>query len=276
MISVRTLKLTIAYDGTNFAGWQRQATERTVQAAIEDALRPIEGERVAVTGAGRTDAGVHAAGQVASFKLTSGIGAIELQRALNATLPDDVRILDVEERSPEFNARFDARHKTYHYLLWSGGILPPSVRHHVWHVPQPLDVPTMNAAAEILVGTHDFAAFQAAGSDVQTTVRELLVSRVSRLAPGPTVASDDRLIRYEVTGTGFLRHMVRNIVGTLVDAGRGRLTLEDVRAILGSRDRGRASATAPSHGLTLWSVEYKTDAETARSTTNAESSSETA
>jgi tRNA pseudouridine38-40 synthase len=273
---VRTLKLTIAYDGTDFAGWQRQANERTVQAAIEDALRPIEGERVVVTGAGRTDAGVHAAGQVASFKLKSGIGELELQRALNATLPDDVRVLDVEERSPEFNARFDARRKTYHYLLWSGGILPPSLRHHAWHLPQPLDLPTMNAAAAILVGTHDFAAFQAAGSDVQTTVREVVVSRMAPLAPGPTVAIGDRLIRYEVTGSGFLRHMVRNIVGTLVDAGRGRLTREDVRAILGSRDRGRASATAPPHGLMLWTVEYKTDAETAPSTTNRESRSETA
>jgi tRNA pseudouridine38-40 synthase len=273
---VRTLKLTIAYDGTNFAGWQRQTTERTVQATIEDAIRPIEGERVVLTGAGRTDAGVHAAGQAASLTLKSAIGASELQRALNATLPDDVRIVDIDERPPQFNARFDARRKTYHYLLWSGGILPPSLRHHAWHVPQRLDLATMNAAAEILVGTHDFAAFQAAGSDVQTTVRELVTSRIARLPSGPTVAIGDRLMRYEVTGSGFLRHMVRNIVGTLVDAGRGRLTPEDVRAILASRDRGRASATAPPHGLTLWTVEYETDAEATPSATNAESSSQTA
>jgi tRNA pseudouridine38-40 synthase len=260
---VRSLKLTIAYDGTDFAGWQRQATERTVQAAIEDTLLPIEGERVVITGAGRTDAGVHAAGQVASFRMQSGIDTADLQRALNATLPDDIRILDVEEVSPEFNARFDAQRKTYHYLLWSGGILPPSLRHHAWHVPQPLDLDMMNTAADVLLGTHDFAAFQAAGGSVQTTVRELVVSRMVRLASGPTVAIDDRLIRYEVTGSGFLRHMVRNIVGTLVDVGRGRLAPEEVRTILMSRDRGHASATAPPHGLTLWAVEYATDAGTA-------------
>jgi tRNA pseudouridine38-40 synthase len=263
MTQVRTLKLTIAYDGTNFAGWQRQATERTVQAVIEDALVPFEGERVVITGAGRTDAGVHAAGQVASLRMQSGIDTVDLQRALNATLPDDIRILDVEEAPPAFNARFDARRKTYHYLLWSGSVMPPSLRYHAWHVAQPLAFDVMNAAANVLLGTHDFAAFQAAGSDVQTTARALVVSRIVRLSPGPTIPMGDGLLCYEVTGSGFLRHMVRNIVGTLVDVGRGRLAPEEMRTILISRDRGRASATAPAHGLILWAVEYAADAGTA-------------
>lgn len=251
-----TFKLTIAYDGTEFAGWQRQATARTVQAAIEDALVPIEGERVVVTGAGRTDAGVHAAAQVASFSFKSAIDIVDLQRALNATLPDDIRIMRVEEVPAAFNARFDARRKTYQYSLWLGGVLPPQLRHYAWHLPQRLDVDAMNAAAGALLGTHDFAAFQASGSDVQTTVREIVLSRIVHSSPGPTISGEGELIRYEVTGNGFLRHMVRNIVGTLVDVGRRRLACGEVCAILESRDRGRASATAPPHGLTLWSVEY--------------------
>ena len=253
---MRTLKVTIAYDGTDFAGWQRQATARTVQAAIEDALVPIEGERVVITGAGRTDAGVHAAGQVASFSLKSAIDIVDLQRALNATLPDDIRIMRVEEVPAAFNARFDARRKTYHYSLWLGGVLPPHLRHYAWHIPQRLDMDAMNAAAGSLLGTHDFAAFQASGSDVQTTVREVVLSRIVNSSPGPTISGEGDLVRYEVTGNGFLRHMVRNIVGTLIDVGRRRLASEEVCAILDSRDRGRASATAPPHGLTLWSVEY--------------------
>ena len=257
----RTLKLTIAYEGTDFAGWQRQASDRTVQATIEDALLPIEGSRAVVVGAGRTDAGVHAAGQVASVRLTSTISVDALQRALNATLPTDVRVLAVDLVDDRFNAQFAAKCKTYRYWMLSAGVVPPQLRRAVWHVPQPLDVVRMQAAAAALVGMHDFAAFQATGSDVVTTVREVLASRVAGLKPGATtdplttpIAGD--LLLYEVTGTGFLRHMVRNIVGTLVDIGRHRRPVEDIAAILASRDRSRASATAPPHGLVLWSVTY--------------------
>jgi len=261
----RTLKLTIAYDGTDFAGWQRQATERTVQAAIEDALAPIEGERVVIVGAGRTDAGVHAARQVASGSLQSNIGLHDLQRALNATLPQDVRILDIQEANATFNAQFAARRKTYHYWIWSAGVMPPHVRRFMWHVPQPLDIDRMNDAARAILGEHDFAAFQAAGSDVRTTVREMAVSQVTRLKPGPSMwcdtpgfgsADQHQPLIYQITGTGFLRHMVRNIVGTLVDIGRGRRTVDEMSVILASRDRAAASATAPPHGLVLWNVEY--------------------
>jgi tRNA pseudouridine38-40 synthase len=254
----RTLKLTLAYDGTDFAGWQRQARERTVQAVLEDALAPIDKGPVTVFGAGRTDAGVHAAGQVASFQLQSAIPREELQRALNGTLPEDVRVLSAEEARTGFNARFDARTKTYHYAIWNGAATPPSLRRYAWHVPQPIDLSATGDAAAALVGEHDFAAFQAAGSDVRTTVRRILSSSVHEVdvtnlvRPGP----GGRLLRYEVTGTGFLRHMVRNIAGTLADIGRGRRAPAEITAILQSRDRARASATAPPQGLVLWQVDY--------------------
>jgi len=265
----RTLKLTIAYDGTDLAGWQRQASERTVQAAIEDALLPIEGTRAVVIGAGRTDAGVHAAAQVASVSLASPIPVDELGRALNATLPEDVRILAIELAADGFNAQFAARRKTYRYWVWTTGVVPPQIRRYVWHVPQPLDVGAMNGAAAILIGEHDFAAFQASGSDVVTTNRQLLVSRM--IEPAASSVDEDaggaslfgvppiapgRLVGYEVTGTGFLRHMVRNIVGTLVDIGRNRRPVEDMNAVLASRNRAEASATAPARGLVLWRVDY--------------------
>jgi tRNA pseudouridine38-40 synthase len=269
----RTLKLLIAYDGTGLAGWQRQATEPTVQASIEDALTPIEGSTVVITGAGRTDAGVHAAGQVASVSLQSSISVADLRRALNATLPEAIRILDVTEVRTDFNARFDARSKTYRYCIYCGDVMPPALRRYAWHVPQRLGVDRMCAAAAMLVGTHDFMGFQATGSDVKSTVREVITSRLIR-SKGSTAdddawwpfepsgvgdrasAADSPYVTYQITGTGFLRHMVRNIVGTLVDIGRGRRTPEDVAAILASRDRAQASATAPPQGLWLWHVDY--------------------
>jgi tRNA pseudouridine38-40 synthase len=244
---VRTLKLTVAYDGTAFAGWQMQANQRTVQGLLEEALLAIEGARVVVHAAGRTDAGVHAAGQVISFSLTAPIPCDALVRALNVRLDRDVRVMTAEEAPARFNARFDARQKTYHYAIYNAKVVPPPLRHFVWHVPQPLDVTAMNAAAGALIGAHDFAAFQASGSDVITTRRELIASRV--------VFRDGQIV-YEVTGTGFLRHMVRNIVGTLVDIGRGRRAVEDMTRVLHSRDRAQASATAPPQGLTLVRVDY--------------------
>jgi tRNA pseudouridine38-40 synthase len=245
---MRTLKLTIAYDGTAFAGWQLQANQRTVQGVVEDALRPFDGERVVVHAAGRTDSGVHAAGQVISFTLKSVIAADALLRALNVQLPGDVRVMHAEEAPEHFNARFNPQRKTYHYAIYTGLAVPPPIRHFVWHVKPALDVDMMNTAAAVLLGEHDFSAFQASGGDVITTRRELFVSRV--------VSRDEQIV-YEVTGSGFLKQMVRNIVGTLVDIGSGRRTIADMQRILDSRDRSRASATAPAHGLTLWSVEYQ-------------------
>jgi tRNA pseudouridine38-40 synthase len=244
---MRTFKITLAYDGTNFAGWQLQAGPRTVQGVLEESLHPIDDCRVIVHAAGRTDAGVHATGQVVSFALRSAIAPDALQRALNVRLPDDVRVMAVEEVAADFHARFHARSKTYHYAIWNGPVAPPQIRHFVWHVAQPLDLEAMQAAAGILVGEHDFAAFQAAGSDVASSRREVLVSRLSK--------ADAQLV-YEISGTGFLRHMVRNIVGTLVDIGRGRRSRDDMRRVLESRDRTQASATAPAQGLTLHEVLY--------------------
>jgi tRNA pseudouridine38-40 synthase len=255
---MRTIKLTLAYDGTDFAGWQRQANERTVQAVLEDALAPIENGTVTATGAGRTDSGVHAAGQVATVRLQSAIDPDALGRALNATLPDDVRVLEIAEVPPAFNARFDARQKTYHYWISNGPAMPPSLRRYAWHIPQPIDLHATRAAAASLIGEHDFAAFQAAGSEVKTTVRTIFESTIRELDTGPLspVPGGVRLLRYEVSGSGFLRYMVRTIVGTLADVGRGRLSPGEMAEILQSRDRARAGATAPPHGLTLWSVHY--------------------
>jgi tRNA pseudouridine38-40 synthase len=258
----RSLKITLAYDGTDFAGWQRQAEARTVQAAIEDALQPIEGQRAVVIGAGRTDAGVHAAAQVASVRVKSPLPCDVLRRALNATLPADVRVLAVEDAAPDFNAQFAATAKTYRYDLWSGAVLPPVIRRTAWHIPPALDVGLMDVAAQSIVGVHDFAGFQASGSDVLTTVREIVASSVFRahlipLFPENVARADPGLLlRYEVTGTGFLRHMVRTIVGTLVEIGRGWRPADDMRRILASRNRAEAGATAPAHGLTLWGVHY--------------------
>lgn len=257
---MRTLKLTVAYDGTDFAGWQRQASVRTVQAAIEDALLPIERQRAVVIGAGRTDAGAHAAGQVASVRLESSLAADVLRRALNGTLPPDVRVLEVEDAPADFNAQFAARSKTYRYQIWTGSVLPPAVRRTTWHVPQHLDLERLSEAAATIVGEHDFAGFQAAGSDVITTVREILQSSLFAPSVADLVAGEGleigRMLRYDVTGTGFLRHMVRNLVGTLVEIGRGWRPPDDLRRILASRDRSQAGPTAPAHGLTLWEVRY--------------------
>ena len=243
----RTFKLTLAYDGTNFSGWQMQAGPRTLQGVLEEALHPIEDRRVVVHAAGRTDAGVHAAGQVVSFVLNSTITPDALVRALNVRLPADVRVMHAEEMHADFNARFHARSKTYHYSIFTGSVVPPHIRHFVWHVPQRLDLTEMQRAAALLVGEHDFAAFQAAGGDVISTRREITASQV---------IERDALVVFEVTGTGFLRHMVRNIVGTLVDVGRRRRKSEDMGRVLKSIDRSHASATAPPQGLTLWSVQY--------------------
>jgi len=261
----RSLKLTLAYDGTAYAGWQRQSRGTTVQAALEDALASVVGERCAVVGAGRTDAGVHAAGQVASLSTTSPIACDALVRALNVHLPLDIRVCGVEEAPVGFDARRAARVKTYRYAIWNGAEPGPFLRHVVWHVPYALDVARMQAAAARIVGEHDFAAFQGRGAHVRTTTRRVLASNLDEMDldrdhPVPHTpigpGRESRLLRYEVAATGFLRHMVRAIVGSLVDVGRGRWPVEEMDAIMASRDRARAGQTAPPQGLMLWRVDY--------------------
>ena len=265
----RTLKLTIAYDGTNYAGWQRQANAQSIQQVLEEEIAAIVGVHNPLNAAGRTDAGVHAAAQVASITLDHPIPADELMRALNARLRDgDIRIRSIEDTFDGFDARIYAKGKTYRYAIWNGATVSPFIRNVVWHVPARLDLDRMIQATRALVGEHDFAAFQGGGSDVKTTVRTVVAAELVEMnihtdmpiaiSPLPEGApyADGRLLRFEISGTGFLRHMVRTIVGTLVDIGRGQLAVEDMAAILASRDRRRAGQTAPAQGLMLWTVTY--------------------
>jgi tRNA pseudouridine38-40 synthase len=264
----RTLKLLIAYDGTGYSGWQRQENGIGVQAVIEDEIAVIVGRHTPIVGASRTDAGVHAAGQVASFTTDHPIGCEELQRALNARLTDDIRIRAIEDTFAGFDARHHAKTKTYRYAIWNGAVPSPFFRHVVWHVPQALDLDRMQAAAQFVVGEHDFSSFQASGGDVKTTTRHILTSDVRAInidddehSPLPNIDTwstrgDSGLIRYEVTGKGFLRHMVRNIIGTIVDIGRDRLPPETMKEILEARSRARAGRNAPPQGLMLWEVTY--------------------
>ena len=245
----RTFKLTIAYDGTDFIGWQRQATGTSIQGLLEEALSELDGRPVTVTGAGRTDAGVHARGQVATATLDREIDAASVIRAVNIRLPPTVRILEASLAPDGFHPRFDARLKTYRYRIWNADVMNPFERSFSWHVPMKLDAATMAEAAAMLCGTHDFAAFQGTGSDTQTTVRTVLRSSVERETGGP-------LVVYDADGEGFLRHMVRNVVGTLVEIGRGRYPPSWLGEVLASRDRTTAGPTAPAHGLFLMGVSY--------------------
>ncbi len=247
-----TFKITLAYDGTGLVGWQRQASGVSVQALLEDALRELADRDITVTGAGRTDAGVHALGQVAGFSLERKIDAAALKRALNARLPAAVRVMAAEEASPAFHARFGARAKSYRYRIWNAETITPFERAYAWHLPGEFDVERITAAARLLEGTHDFAAFQASGSSTKTTVRTVSSSHIITADEGSTTPP----ILYEVTGDGFLRHMVRTIVGTLVEIGRGRRPIEWIADVLASRERARAGPTAPPEGLFLVSVEY--------------------
>jgi|SRR6185436_579699 len=264
----RTLKLTIAYDGTNYAGWQRQANAISIQQVLEDEIDAIVGAHHPLNAAGRTDAGVHAAAQVASLTIDHPIPTDELLRALNARLKaGDIRIRSIEEMPDRWDARIFAKGKTYRYAIWNGAPPSPFFRHVVWHVPATLDLDRMQRAAQALVGEHDFAAFKGRGTDVQTTVRrvwsadivEMNIHTDQPIALSPPGAGEDlgaRFYRFEIRGAGFLRHMVRTIVGTLADIGRGNMEVDEMRAIIESRDRSRTGQTAPPQGLMLWQVMY--------------------
>jgi tRNA pseudouridine38-40 synthase len=264
----RTLKVIIAYDGTNYAGWQRQINGLGIQQVLEDEIAVIVGAHNPLNAAGRTDSGVHAAAQVASITIDHPIACDELLKALNARLKaGDIRIRAIEEMPDRWDARIFAKSKTYRYAIWNGAIPSPFFRHVVWHVPHPLDLDRMARATQALVGEHDFAAFQGRGTDVKTTVRRVISAEITEmnihtdqpiaLSPlDPAAAELGRLLRFEIAGTGFLRHMVRTIVGTLADIGRGQLAVEDMAAIIESRDRQRAGHNAPPHGLMLWKVRY--------------------
>jgi tRNA pseudouridine38-40 synthase len=239
--------LTIAYDGTGFVGWQRQESGESIQGLIEDALAKIEGNVVTLHGAGRTDAGVHALAQVASARIAAELDDDTLTRALNAHLPPTIRVNRVETVRDDFHARFSATGKTYEYRIWNGPALPPFMRLYAWHAPQPLDVVAMNDASRVIVGEHDFAAFQGTGSRTHSTVRRITSAEWQTNGPAVT---------FVISGEGFLRHMVRSLAGTLVEVGHGRRPADDLARLLATPKRSDAGRTAPPHGLFLVSVLY--------------------
>ena len=240
-------KLTIEYDGTDYNGWQVQPNGRTVQAVLQDALAQMTGESAAVVAAGRTDAGVHACGQVVSFTLQHAVPAETLQRALNALTPPDISITAADLVGDDFHPRRAAHSRTYAYRIWNARWVSPFWRRYAWHVPRVLDREHMRAAAAHLLGEHDFTSFQAAGCEARQPVRRVLRSDLDH---------SGQLITYTVEATGFLRHMVRNIIGTLVEVGLGERGTADLPGLLAARDRTLAGPTAPACGLCLQQVNY--------------------
>lgn len=252
---MRNIKLVIAFDGTAFHGWQIQPNDPTIQGEIEKQLATIHRRQVTLHGAGRTDAGVHAAGMVAHFHTDKSIAVEDFAKALNAMLPDDIRILSVEEAEPEFHSRFSARSKTYSYSLFNGEILLPQQRLYTLHVRKPLNLQLMQSCLEILTGSHDFGCFETAGSRDPNTPCERGSTRTIFNASISTTSPDFH--RITITGDGFLRHMVRNIVGTILEVGLGRRTMEGFIRAFESKKRSEGGATAPAHALTLVKIHYR-------------------
>lgn len=249
----RNLKLTLAYDGSPFHGWQVQPARPTVQGTLAEAIERITGEKVMPQGSGRTDAGVHALAQVATFATSSSIPSGNLVKALNSVLPDTVRVLAVDDVAEDFHARRSAKAKTYQYRIYRGDILPPFLAKYVTHHPYPLDETAMADAAQHIVGEHDFTSFAAV--DPEKNLPEEGASNVRTVFSSEWSRRGDELV-YTVRGNGFLHHMVRNLVGTFLLVGKGTLKPADIPGILAARKRSAAGATAPAEGLYLVSVEY--------------------
>ncbi|HEY1658869.1 MAG TPA: tRNA pseudouridine(38-40) synthase TruA [Candidatus Sulfotelmatobacter sp.] len=250
---MRNLKVTLSYDGSDFAGWQVQPDLPTVQGLLASAIGRITNEKVLPQGSGRTDAGVHALAQVATFETESSVPTANFVNALNDILPAAVRVTAAEEVPADFHARKSARGKTYRYRIYRRGICPPFLARYVWHYPYPLNETAMALAASVVQGEHDFTSFAAVdperGRDGEpvSNVREIFSSAWER-------TGDE--FAYTVSGSGFLHHMVRNLVGTFILVGKGTLPVEDVRRVLEARDRSAGGATAPASGLYLVKVEY--------------------
>jgi len=250
---MRNLKLVLAYDGTDFCGWQVQPDAPSIQGTLASVIGRITGENVLPQGSGRTDAGVHALAQVATFATESVIPAANLVVALNHLLPPAIRLLECVEVPADFHARKSVVAKTYRYRIYRGAICPPFLARYVWHYPYPMNLRVMQRAARFIEGERDFSSFAAVdpekGRDEKDCTRRILSSRWRR---------EGEEFVYEVRGNGFLHHMVRNLVGTFVLAGKGTIQAEDIRRILEARNRSAAGATAPASGLYLTEVEYGT------------------
>ncbi len=250
---MRNLKLTLSYDGTDFSGWQVQPGAATIQGALASAIGRVTGEKVLPQASGRTDAGVHALAQVVTFVTESSVPTANFQKALNDILPSSVRALQVEEVAGEFHARHSAKAKTYQYRIYCGAVCPPFLARYVWHYPYPLEEGAMVSAAALVVGEHDFTSFAAVDpergreDEPWSNVRQIFSSGWERV--GEEFA-------YMVRGSGFLHHMVRNLVGTFILVGKGTLKPEDIPRILEAKNRSQAGPTAPAAGLYLVKVEY--------------------
>jgi len=259
-LSTRNIKLVLSYDGAPYSGWQIQPDRPTIQGTLADAIFRITQEKVLPQGSGRTDAGVHALGQVASFQTSSSIPSGNIRKALNSILPESIRILSVEDAAAEFHARHCAKAKTYQYRIYRGDVCPPFLAKYVYHHPYPLDEEAIKKAGEIVVGEHDFTSFAAVDPD-----KTALQARENVEGVGPTNVrtiysskwerKGEELV-YNVRGNGFLHHMVRNLVGTFLVLGKGSIQPEEILRILEARNRSAAGATAPASGLYLVSVEY--------------------
>ncbi len=245
---MRVIKLTIEYDGTDYLGWQTQPGGKTIQGVLEDCLKRITGEEIHVVGSGRTDAGVHALAQVAHFKTRSPIDIHSLQRALNSLLPKDILVKKVEEVNSDFDARKMAISKVYEYRILTRPLRSVFHRYYVWHIPQKLNREAMEEAARSLIGEHDFSSFKSSGTPIKSPIRRVLRADWKRTREG--------ILCFEIEANGFLKQMVRTIVGTLVEVGKGKISPEEFKEILHSRDRRKAGPTAPPHGLFLKEVKY--------------------
>ncbi|MBI5844613.1 MAG: tRNA pseudouridine(38-40) synthase TruA [Deltaproteobacteria bacterium] len=253
----KRFKIILEYDGTGYHGWQLQAGDVTVQEKVEDALEILTGKAVRVHGSGRTDAGVHALAQVAHFSVETRLGPEDLQKALNGLLPQDIMVKGCFEADPAFHARKSAKKKTYAYYILNRPFRSALLRNHSWHIKRPLDLDAMNRAASRLAGTLDFKSFESTGSPRASTVRTVFSSSFENAEGVPGFfAPTDGLLAFTISADGFLRCMVRNIVGTLVEAGRGKLAPDDVTGILAARDRQKAGPAAPPQGLFLVEVVY--------------------
>jgi len=255
---MKKIRLLLEYDGTAYHGWQIQREGLTIQGILEDRIFRITGEQSRVTGASRTDAGAHALGQVAVFRTGSGLDPATIKRALNAVLPRDIRVLETSVAEDSFRPRDDAVEKSYFYLIAHGGESSAFLHRYTWQVPQKLDLPSMTRAAEVLVGPHDFSSFMGTGSGIKDPVREIFSLTIEALEriDFMTVGLKGSFLKIVMAADGFLRHMVRNIVGTLVETGRGRISPDQMKEILESRDRRRAGQTSPPNALFLEKIRY--------------------